>query len=155
MLAIFQTAADGFLGEHIVHGEVLTNVTKKIEIADAGGPVVVIHHDGGVVAVEGDESLELAADAFAIRCDQVRCHELALGRTATGVPDHAGRTADQYDRAMAGALEAGEHQRWNQAANVEAIGRRVETDIDRLLGSGEQLIEGGPVGYLINRSAEF
>ncbi|MEC5207463.1 hypothetical protein QF022_002419 [Vogesella perlucida] len=129
-----------FLLDHLVDGEVLTDVAQELQCAHAAKPVVVVGHDGGVVAVKAQERRYLAADFFYPAGNHVRGVQLALGSLEAGVADHAGGAAHQGDRLVAGLLEALQHQYRYQMAQVQAVGGGVEAAIQGHAFLGQQFL---------------
>ena len=62
--------------------------------------------------------------------------QVAFLALAAGVADHAGGPADQGDGPMPGLLKPPQDHQGHQVADVQAVGRRIEADVDRprLLG---------------------
>ena len=52
-------------GQHPVDREVLADVAQEVDRRQRRGPVVVVDHRRGVVALEGQERLDLAAHPLA------------------------------------------------------------------------------------------
>jgi hypothetical protein len=90
--------------QHPVHAEVLAHIAQELKCAKALGPVVVVHHDGGVIAGEVVEALELAANARDPFGNSLGRVQVSLPRFLR-VADQAGGAPDQCERA--GARAAG------------------------------------------------
>ena len=83
----------------------------------------------------------------------VEREQIPLLALAAGVADHAGRPADQRDRPMPGLLEPPQHHQAHQMADVQAVGRRIEADVERPRRSVEPTRQIGVVGRLVDQSA--
>ena len=79
--------------------------------------------------------------------------QVALLALAAGVADHAGRAADEGDRPMARLLKPPQHQQRQQAADVQAVGRRIEAAIERSLTTREPAAELLGVRRLVDEAA--
>ena len=93
-------ADDRVLGEHLVDPEVLADVAQEVDGRHRRGPVQVVDHDRGVVALEGQERLDLRPDAAPPRR---RPSPWSLSVRSDGRP----RVADQPGRRRRPARAAG------------------------------------------------
>ena len=125
-----QPAADDVTGQHPVDREVLADVAEEVEGAERLGPVEVVDHRRGAVAVEVDEPGDLVADALDPLGDRLLGVHDPLPRFL-GVADEAGGAADQQQRAVAGELEPARGEDLQEVADVQARRRRVEPDVER------------------------
>ena len=126
-----QAGLDAVAGQHGVDGKMLSDVAEKIEDADGAHPVGVVDEErriGGGIEIE--QTAELAPDAGDIGFEDVAGEEIALGRLAARVADHAGGAARERDGAMAGQLEPAQDEEADEVAEVEAVGGRVEADVE-------------------------
>ncbi len=73
----------------------------------------------------------LGFDAGQILLQLFRRQQIPLVTLAARITDHARRTAGNRDRPMTGLLKSPEHQQRQQAANMQTVGRGIETCIDR------------------------
>ena len=149
-----QPAADRILGEHDIDGKMLAHVAKEIEIAELAHPVVVVHQEGRVrAAIEVEEPPQLRFHAGDVRPQRLDREQIALLALAAGVADHARGPADQGDRPVAGLLEPPQHHQGHEVADVQAVGRRVEANVDgaRLLAQQPRQVR--VVGGLVDQSA--
>ena len=64
-----------------------------------------------------------------------------------------GRAAGQRDRQVAGELEAAEQQQRHEIADVQAVGRRIEADVERHRPALEALAQRVEVGVILNQPA--
>ena len=70
---------DGILGEHGVHGKMLSDVAQEIEEAQWGGPISIINELGRIFcAFEVEESRELLFDAADVVGQLFACEQVAL-----------------------------------------------------------------------------
>ena len=127
--------------EHPVDREVLADVAEEVDGREAGRPVVVVDHGGGVRAVELQERLDLAAYPRDPVLDRVEGVQGALAGVL-GVADHPGRAADQGVRRVAGPLEPAGGEDLDQVAHVQARGRRVEADIEPDAPAAQRVAQG-------------
>ena len=138
--------------EHPVDREVLADVAQEVDGRQAGGPVVVVDHGGGVRALEAHERLDLAAYALAPVLDRVEGVERALPGVL-GVADHAGGAADQEVRRVAGVLQPARGGQLEQVAHVETGGGRVEADIEPHAPGRQGLAQRGEVRRVGDQAA--
>ena len=124
--------------EHVVDGEARPDVADELDVVEVHEPVGVVDHDGLVVA-ELDEALHLLFEAVAVVLDHLRRHHLAHIRAAGGVADHAGAAADEDDGSVARHLQALHEAQRHEVADVEAVRRRVEADIEGRLALVDKL----------------
>jgi hypothetical protein len=84
------------LRHHGVDGKVLADVAQEIEHAHRAHPVGVVGEDCGIRRrLEIEQARELALDAGDVGVEHVSGEEIALGRFAARVADHAGRAAGE------------------------------------------------------------
>ena len=138
--------------QHPVDREVLADVAQEVDRRQARGPVVVVDHRRGVVALEGQERLDLAAYPLHPVLDGVERVEGALPRVPR-VADHAGRAADQGVRRVAGVLEPLRGQHLDQVAHVQARRGRVEADVEPHAPAGQGLAQGVEVRRVGDQAA--
>src|SRR5439155_4681768 len=75
---------------------------------------------------EVQEALELDADRGGIRLDRRAIQQVALGRTARWIADHAGPPTDEYHGTTAVALEVDEAEDRHEVPDVEPRRRWIE-----------------------------
>ena len=85
----------------------------------------------GSVGPQIDDPAELLLDAGDVVVEDVVVEQVALLRSAARIADHAGRSPGQRDRPVAGVLEAAQRDQPDQVADVEAVGGRVASVVDR------------------------
>lgn len=142
-----QAGGNRFAIEHAVDAEMLADVAEKLQKRDVFGPVVVIHHAGGVWTIEVVEVFELGADAGYPLVDHLARIQGAFPRHL-GVPDQAGCTADEGERSVPVLLEAAHSEDLGEVAEVQARRGGVEAAVDRdgLLRCGPQRVQIGRLG---------
>ncbi len=83
----------------------------------------------------------------------VAVEQVALLAPSAGIADHARGAAGERVGPMAGELEAAQRDLTEQVADVEAVGRRIEPDVDTD-GTGRQASgQRGPVGRVLHEAA--
>jgi hypothetical protein len=114
---------------HGVHGEVLADVAQEADQVQLREPVEVVHHARRVRAREIEEALELPALSRDVGFEQLGGEQVALGGLAARVADHARAAADHRDRVMSRTLQPHQRQHGKQAAHVQAVRGRIESDV--------------------------
>ena len=112
-------------------------------------PRRVVAHARRVRSLEVEEPLELAADAVRVRRDLLGREQLPLRRLPARVADHPRPATDERDRPMTEALQMHEHHDRHEAAHVQAVPRRVESDVRRHRPAGQRCRH--PVGVLVHQ----
>ena len=108
-------------GHHIVHGDVLTHLTCKVEEGEVFHPVVVVHHDGsvGFFRLEVEELGHLALNALLVVAQRLVVQQVALLAFARRVANHAGGTTHKDDGLVAAALQVAQHHDATQMADMQ------------------------------------
>jgi len=123
-------AAHRVLRRHLVHREVLADVTEKLQHRDRRSPVGVVDQGGLERAgLEVQQFDELALDAFDVAAQGLGVEQIAFVAATPRVADHAGGATSQRKRPMAGQLEATEEQLADEMSDVQRVGRGVEADV--------------------------
>ena len=145
---------DRVLGHHLVDGHVLADVTEEVEHSDRGGPVGVVDQ-GGLQwpGLEVQQALELHLDGRDVVVERVPVEQVALLAATAGVADHPGGTAGQRERSVTGQLQPAQRELPEQVPDVEAVGGRVEADVDADRSLGQPGGEGLPVGRVLHEAA--
>ena len=136
----------------------LADVAEEIEHAHGRHPVGVVDEDGGIFrAGEVEQVAELAHDAGDVGVDGFLGEEIALGRFAARVADHAGGAAGEDDGLVSGELEPAEHDEAEEVAELEAAAGGIEADVERDgRGAGrEEFFELVAVGHVGDEAAPF
>src|SRR5690606_19261279 len=105
---------------------VLADLAQEVDRTHRRGPVEVVHHACGVLALEAEVALDLRTQAPHPFLDGLTSVECALGR-GPGVADESGRSADQAERLVTGELDAAKRQQLHEVAEVQARSCRVES----------------------------
>ena len=144
-----------FFRQHCIHGKMLADVAQKIQAAHAAEPIVIIGHNRGIIALEAQKRRQLAANAVHPLLHGFQSIQAALGRLEARVANHAGGTAHQRHRRVAGQLEAAQGQHRQQMADVQAVGRGVEAAVKRDFLLVEQGIKRFGIGGLRDQAARL
>ena len=84
--------------------------------------------------------------------ERLPVEQVALLAASSGVADHARRAAGQREGPVAGELEAAQGELAEQVADVQAVGRRIEADVDADRPGGQPGGERGPVGRVVHEA---
>ena len=98
-----ETSGNGFLGQHPVDREVLSDVAEEVDRRELRGPVEVVDDLGGMGAVEVEELLDLDPDLRQPFLDDLARIESPLPRHPR-IADEAGGAADESERIVPGLL---------------------------------------------------
>ena len=151
VLAI-EALAHGIKCQQTVDREVTADVIQKLQVADLVEPFGVIHDLAGCL-FQGEVALEGAGDASNVRVDLlVREHRAALV-TETRIADACGRATDQQDRAVPGLLQPAHQHQALEMADVQAVSRSVEAQVDRPRAACQVRAKPFEVGGLVNETA--
>ena len=134
----------------------LSDIAQEIEDADRAHPVGIVEQERGIrLALEIEQPAQLALDARDVGLEAFRREEIALGRLAARVADHAGRAARDGDGPMARQLEPAQNEQADQVAEVEAVGGRIEADVkgDRGRAGREQPFQFLAIGHVGDQPA--
>ena len=82
-----------------------------------------------------------------------RAEQVAFGRAASGVADHAGGAAGKRDRVVTSELEAAQHELAHEVPDMEAVAGGIEAAVERDRPGGEPLAQAGDVGAIGDQSA--
>ena len=152
----FHAELHAVLRHHGVDRKVFPNVAQEIEHADGPHPVGVVEQQGRVhLRVEIEQPPELALDAGNVGLKRIGGKQVALGRLAARVADHAGRATRDCDGPVSRQLEAAQEQQPDEMAEVKAVGRGIEADVerDRFRAGREQALEFLAVGHVGHQPA--
>ena len=126
-----EPVGDRILGQHVRDREVLADRAQEVEQLERTEPGMVVGDPGAGRAVEVEEALELGPDPGGIGHDHLAGQQVALGRGARRVADHARPAAHQGHRPAAVALEVEQAEDRDQVADMEGRPGRVEADVAR------------------------
>ncbi len=126
-----ETLLHRVLGHHVVDGDVLADFAGEVEECPAFHPVVVVDKLGcvGSIAVKVEKFRQLCLHPFDIVVEGIFGKEVALGRFARGVTNHAGGATDKGHRLVAAALEVAEYHHTAQVADMQRVGSGVKADV--------------------------
>ena len=119
------------LRHHIVHGDVLSDLTCEVEERKVLHPVVVVHHFGSVLLLrlEIEEFRHLRLDALLIVAQSLVGEQVTLLRLSRRVANHSRCTAHKDNRLVAAALQVAQHHNAAQVSDVQRVSRRVRAQI--------------------------
>ena len=107
------------LREHVADGEVLPCVAKEIDQPKVAEPAEVIQQQRAALPREVDEISELRTDRGAVVVQRRSIQKIPFGRSARGVADHAGPSANECDGATTVQLESSQRKDTHQVPNME------------------------------------
>ena len=142
---------DGVLLQHVVHREVLSDVTQKADQVQRPQPVGVVPHHGAVRATKVQHARQLVADARDVFLHELGREQLPFRRLAARITDHSCAAANQRHRTVTGTLQMHQRHDLDKVARVQTRGGRVETDISRDRAARE--CGRGTVGVLKEQAA--
>ena len=144
-----EAALDRIFGHHLVDRHVFANVAQEVDHTNGTGPVVVVHHLGGVdrAAIKVEETAQNGGDALDIVRQGFGVEQITFFGPAARIADHASTSANERDGLVARKLHTSKCHDRNQVSQVQRIGGWIESDIDRdhLIAEsfGERLAFGG------------
>ena len=103
--------------------------------------------------VETQEAVEDSADARDVGVDLFVGEELARLIAARWIADLGGAAAHQNDGSMAGPLQAPQQHDLYEAADVQAVGRRIEADVGGNHAGLRACVEARGIGDLVDEAA--
>ena len=145
VFALFQPGAHRVALDHLVDRKMLADVAQEIHQVQGHQPIGIVQHERPVVRRKIEEPAQLHADPGAVLLGLLFCQQGSLGALAAGIADQAGPAAHQHQRPVAMALGVGQRHHGNEAAEVEAVGRRIEADVHgaaSLAEKGVQVVAG-------------
>ena len=150
LLRPLEAGPDRILGHHLIDREVLPDVAQELDGRDGAQPGAVVEEEG---VGEVEELAQLGSDAVEVGVEHLPGQHGAFVGPATRVPDQPGGPSGQGDGPMAGQLEAAQGAELEQAADVQAVGGRVEADVDGEAPRVESRRKRG-VGHLMDQAAK-
>ena len=139
--------------EHLVDGEIRADLAQKVDVIEVEEPVGIVDDDGAVLALETDEARHLLLEAFDVIFDGLARHHGAHIGAAGGVADHARAAADEDDGLMAGILHVAHGDELHEVADVQAVRRGIEADIEGDALAAELFVELVLVHRLLDKAA--
>ncbi len=103
--------------------------------------------------LEVEEGRELLLDGGGVAAERLAVEQVALLAAPARVADHARRAAGERDREVAGELEAPQQQQRHEVPDVQAVGGRVEADVERHRPALEPLAQRVEVGVVLHEPA--
>jgi len=151
-VAAFEPASDRIFGQHHVDRKVLADVAQEFEVSEFFHPIEIVDQPRGVWPwVEVEEPAQLRLHAGDVGPQRLGRQQVAFLAFSAGVADHAGGAAHQGDGSMARPLKATQHHQRHQMADVQAVGRRVEANVDRPRPLHQKFRQIGVVGRLVDQ----
>ena len=131
LIAAFQPRPHGVLADHLVDAEELADVAQELGEPHLAQPGRIVHEGDGAEPLVGscEEVLDLGADGRGVALQRSGVEQDPFLVAAAGVADQAGPAADQSDHTMTGELKPAHVGELQQAADVQAVGRRVKADV--------------------------
>ena len=130
------------------------DVAQKIDVLQTLEPVVVVGHDrAGGSCSEVQETREGGADPGDVGVDLLLGEQLPRFIPARRIADLGRAAAHEHDGTMAGLLQAAQQHDLHQAADVQAVGGRIEADIGRDHAGLGARIEARGIRDLMNEAA--
>jgi hypothetical protein len=137
------------------------DISQEVDVRQLREPVGIVGEDGtGRGIVETQELPELFFDSFDIFCDLLGGEEFSFDTFAARIADHPGRPADKGDRTVSELLEPAQVHQGNEMSDVEAVGSRIEADVNgsrlfqkptgKRLGTGHLMNQSPPCKFLNN-----
>ncbi|MNC48761.1 hypothetical protein D3C75_978970 [compost metagenome] len=94
------------------------------------GPVIVVDHTHLIVAFSHKQLLHLRRQRVHIGLHLLQRLEGALTLPSARIADRSCSSADQDHRTVSGKLEAFQHHKGDEMADMHAVARRVNTAIE-------------------------
>ena len=117
------------------------DVAEELQISNRAGPVGIIDQTGRIVfRIEIEQFLELLFYAGDIRVQSCFVEELALGCFPAGIANRTGGAAGHRNRVISHKLEAPQREQRNEAADMKAVGSRIESGVKSDRPGGEALL---------------
>ena len=108
------------------------DVAQEIEIAELTHPVKIVYeHRGVFTAIKIEKRAHLFFHSDDICPQIVHRHQIAFFVFPARVADHPGCTTDECDRPMSCLLKTPQRHQLQLVADVQAIGCRIDTNVDR------------------------
>jgi hypothetical protein len=133
----------------------LAYIAQEGDDLELGEPLVIVGENGVSCCplIKIYESLDLLLQTHRPFGDLRFGIELPLAEFSARVADQARAAADQNDRTMTGTLKATERQEREQTADVEAVSRRIEPDVDRASSFEQMLMQFMRLGAIGNQTS--
>ena len=127
--AAFQSVLHRVFGGHVIHGNVLADISNEIEEAEVFEPIVVVDYARCIGAFKVEKARELGLLTVEVVFENFKIQELAFGCFSTGVAYHACCTANERDRTVTRTLQVDQEHYWYKVANVQRVCSGVKSHI--------------------------
>ena len=144
LFPLLQPGPDRFLADHLVDAEELADVAQEVEQAGGAEPLGVVDQEGaGVSPASSCRNREIwAATPARLASSWSALSRLRSSLLPLGSPIMPGPSADQGDRTVAGLLEPAQQAELLEVADVQAVGGRIEADIEHHPGPVDAVGQG-------------
>ena len=124
--------------QHIVDGEMGTNLPQQLHIVQIKQPVGIVDHHRFSFA-EVNEAFHLPLKTLGVMVDIFpRQHFTHVGSSG-GISDHGSAAADQRDRFVPGHLKALHQRQRHEVSGRQAVGRAVKADVKDRFSAVDQI----------------
>ena len=149
-LFALQTQLHAVHGQHPIDGEMPADIAQKRDVLQFAEPIIVVRHDRARgAAVKAQVAGEYLADSGDIGLDLLLREQPARFIPPRGVADH--RDVPGVPARL--VLQAAQHHYLHEAADVQAVGRRIETDVGGYDAGSCPGIQGRSIRYLVDVAA--
>ena len=142
----------GLEGQHPVDGEVPADVAQELDVVQGRQPFRVVEQEGLALG-EIEEPRHLPTEGLRVGRDGLDGQDLPHLGLARRVADPGRAAAHERDGPMAGALQVRHGHQRLQVADVQAVGGRVEADVEGRALPVEELREARLVRALADEAA--
>ena len=126
-----ETAFHRVLRHHHIDRKVLTDVAEEFEVAKLAHPIEVVHQLARVGSVKVKKLLHLFFDAGDVLLEYPCGQQRALFALAARVANHPSGSTDERNRFVTGLLKTAQSHQLQHATDVQAVCRRIESDVQR------------------------
>ena len=147
-----QAGGNGVLAEHGADAVVLADLAQEVDGAQGRGPVEVVDHACGIVALEAQEAADLGLQVAHPLGHGVLGVQGPFGRRPR-ITDQPGGAAHESQRLVAGQLEPAHQEQLDQVAQVQARRGGIEAAVIRDGVAGEELFQLRLVGGDVDKAA--
>ena len=151
--SFFHTRFVAFRSQHFVDGEASAYFAQEIDVVEVEKPIRVVHDDGGIFAFKADKTRHLLFETSHVVCDCFFCHHTAQIGTTGRVANHRRASAYEDNRLVTCVLQTLCDYHLHKMTYMQAVRRRVKTDIKALRTAVKQLFEFFFVNGLFDQSA--
>ncbi len=152
----FHTDFEAVCCQHTVYRKVDADFAQELNVVQIAQPVRIVGNDCAVLAiVKIDEAGKLVFNARYIVVDGFHRHHFTHIRFAGGVANHTCAAAHQTDGAVAALLHVRHCHNGQEVADMQAVRRRVDTDIKCNAPFCKQFLDFIFMCQLFNKAAFF